>query len=65
MSNCLRCEQLETQTESKHVVKVIEFRHPVYGWMKAHNNAVKVCNICLLYMQTVTGIRIQSEEIAE
>jgi hypothetical protein len=63
MSNCLRCEQLETETESEYLVKVVEFKHPVYGWMKAHNNAVKVCNICLLYMKSITEIKIAFKEI--
>ena len=64
MSNCLRCEQLETTTEPEFLVRVTEFMHPVYGWMKSTNDPVKVCKICLLYMQSVNGIKVEFKEIA-
>jgi hypothetical protein len=63
MSNCLRCETLDTTTEPEFLVRVKEFLHPVYGWMKSENAAVKVCKICLLYTQSVNGIKVEFKEI--
>jgi hypothetical protein len=63
MSNCLRCETLDTTTESEFLVRVTEFMHPTYGWMKSKNAAVKICKICLLYMQGLNGIKIEFKEI--
>ena len=65
MSNCLRCESEGKDEQATHDVKVTEFKHPTYGWMKAHNQTFKSCNPCLTYMKLVTDIRIAFKGVTE
>jgi hypothetical protein len=63
MSNCVRCETLDTTTYPEFLVSVIEFKHPVFGWTEVQNAASKLCGLCVKYVQAVTDIKVIIKEI--
>lgn len=65
MSNCVRCETLDTTTYPEFLVKVVEFRHPTLGWLDVENGASKLCNLCVKYVQAMTDIKVIVKEIAK
>jgi hypothetical protein len=58
MSNCVRCETLDTTTYPEFLVKVVGFRHPTLGWMDVENGASKLCGLCVKYVQAMPDIKV-------